>query len=57
MKMQPGLKDYSKFNYRLIQDWEVPNWIKVKPLNKKKEEKNYQILEKDREKLSSIMTI
>ncbi len=39
MKMKPGLKDYSKFNYRLIQDWEVPNWIKVKPLNKEEEEK------------------
>ncbi len=39
MKMRPGLKDYSKFNYRLIQEWEVPNWIKVKPINKEEEEK------------------
>lgn len=31
MEMKPGLKDYSRINYRLIQDWEVPDWIKVKP--------------------------
>jgi SWI/SNF-related matrix-associated actin-dependent regulator of chromatin subfamily A protein 2/4 len=27
MEKRPGLKDYSRFNYRLIQDWEVPEWI------------------------------
>lgn len=31
MEMRPGLKDYSRINYRLIQDWQVPDWIKVKP--------------------------
>ena len=31
MEMRPGLKDYNRINYRLIQDWEVPDWIKVKP--------------------------
>ena len=34
-RMRPGLKDYSRFNYRLIQEWEVPEWIKVKPDEKK----------------------
>lgn len=33
MEKRPGLKDYSRFNYRLIQDWEVPEWIKVKPVD------------------------
>ena len=31
MEMRPGLKDYTRVNYRLTQDWEVPEWIKVKP--------------------------
>jgi len=31
--MRPGMKDYSRFNYRLVQEWEVPEWIKVKPEN------------------------
>ena len=31
MEMRPGLKDYSRINYRLIQDWEVPEWVKVRP--------------------------
>ena len=33
-RQKPGLADYSKFNYRLIQDWEVPEWIKVQPETK-----------------------
>jgi len=36
--MRPGLKDYSRFNYRLIQEWEVPEWIKVQPENKQEDE-------------------
>lgn len=31
IEMRPGLKDYSRINYRLIQDWEVPEWVKVRP--------------------------
>lgn len=37
-KFKPGLKDYSNYNYRLIQDWQVPEWIKVKPVDENKEE-------------------
>ena len=31
MEMKPGLKDYSRINYRLIQDWQVPEGSKIKP--------------------------
>lgn len=34
---RPGLSDYSTYNYRLTQDWEVPDWIKVKPVDKENE--------------------
>ena len=27
-KHKPGLKDYSHINWRLVQDWEVPEWVK-----------------------------
>ena len=37
-KHKPGLKDYSNYNYRLIQDWQVPEWIKVKPVDKEAEQ-------------------
>ena len=36
--MKPGLSDYSKFNYRLIQEWEVPKWITVQPEDNKEDE-------------------
>lgn len=36
-KYRPGLKDYSRINYRLTQDWEVPDWVKVKPVSKEEE--------------------
>jgi len=36
-KNKPGLKDYSGINYRLTQDWEVPDWVKVKPISKEEE--------------------
>lgn len=39
MEMRPGLKDYSRINYRLIQDWEVPEWIKVKPVDREEEDR------------------
>lgn len=35
---RPGLKDYSRVNYRLIQEWEVPDWIRVKPVSKEEED-------------------
>lgn len=38
MEQRPGLKDYSHINYRLIQEWEVPDWIRVKPVSKEDEE-------------------
>lgn len=33
LEKKPSLKDkdLSKINYRLVQDWEVPEWVKVKP--------------------------
>jgi len=37
-EMKPGLKDYSRINYRLIQEFEVPEWVRVKPVNKEEEE-------------------
>ena len=37
-RMKPGLADYSNYNYRLIQDWQVPEWIKVKPVDKNKDD-------------------
>ena len=33
MKNRPGLTLDSNVNYRLIQEWEVPEWIKVKPVD------------------------
>lgn len=39
-KNRPGLKDYSRVNYRLTQEWEVPDWVKVKPVNKDEETAN-----------------
>ena len=39
MAKRPGLKDYSRVNWRLTQDWEVPEWVKVQPVNKEEEEK------------------
>ena len=35
---KPDIKKLKNINYRLIQDWEVPDWIKVKPVNKEEEE-------------------
>jgi len=32
------MKDYDRINYRLIQDFEVPEWVRVKPVNKEEEE-------------------
>lgn len=37
MKHRPGLKDYNRINYRLVQEWEVPEWVKVKPVSKDEE--------------------
>jgi hypothetical protein len=37
MKRRPGLMNYKRINYRLTQDWEVPEWMKVKPINKEEE--------------------
>ena len=34
---RPGLKDYSRINWRLTQDWEVPEWVKVQPVNHEEE--------------------
>ena len=39
MEQRPGLKDYSRINWRLTQDWEVPEWVKVQPINKEEEAK------------------
>ena len=37
MKKRPGLINSRRINYRLTQDWEVPEWIKVKPIKKEDE--------------------
>lgn len=37
MEKRPGLKDYSRINWRLSQDWEVPEWVKVRPVNREEE--------------------
>jgi hypothetical protein len=37
IKHRPGLTVDSPYNYRLIQEWEVPEWIKVKPQDDSKE--------------------
>jgi len=34
----PDIKDIKNINYRLIQEWEVPDWIKIKPVDKNEEE-------------------
>ena len=34
----PDIKNIDKINYRLIQEWEVPAWIKIKPVDKEEEE-------------------
>ena len=34
---RPGLKDYSRINYRLVQEWQVPNWVKVQPISQDEE--------------------
>lgn len=28
-KNKPYLKDFQRVNWRLIQEWEVPDWVKV----------------------------
>ena len=37
MAKKPHLKDASRINWRLSQDWEVPEWVNVKPVNKEEE--------------------
>jgi len=34
----PDIKNTKNINYRLIQEWEVPDWIKIKPVDKDEEE-------------------
>lgn len=34
----PEIIDTKAINYRLIQEWEVPSWIKIKPVDKDEEE-------------------
>jgi hypothetical protein len=36
-RKEKGLKDSHRVNYRLIQEWEVPDWIKVKPADLEEE--------------------
>ena len=43
-KNRPGLRDYSQINWRLIQDWEVPEW--VKPSSQDDEQESNSILTK-----------
>jgi len=33
MKHRPGVTMESQVNYRLTQEWEVPDWIRVKPVD------------------------
>ena len=37
IKHKPGLTMDSNYNYRLIQEWEVPKWIQVQPVDDEKE--------------------
>jgi hypothetical protein len=34
----PDIVNIKNINYRLIQEWEVPAWIKIKPVDKDEEE-------------------
>ena len=34
----PNIKNIKNINYRLIQEWDVPDWIKIKPVDKNEEE-------------------
>lgn len=40
LKHKPNLNENSRINYRLTQEWEVPDWIKVKPVDTEKEREN-----------------
>lgn len=37
-EQRPGLKDYDRINWRLTQEWEVPDWVKVRPPEKDEEQ-------------------
>jgi hypothetical protein len=40
MKHRPGIAPETFINYRLTQEWEVPEWIRVKPVDDSKEKDN-----------------
>ncbi len=37
-RQKPYLKDFQRVNWRLIQEWEVPDWVKVQPIDKDDEQ-------------------
>ena len=47
---RPGLKDYSRINYRLVQEWQVPNWVKVQPISQDEENQAAEQVQKKKKK-------
>ena len=55
MKHKPGVTMDTPYNWRLVQEWEVPEWIKVHPVDEETEhEKMLNLGKRQRKVITNI---